>query len=142
MSDVDPDSLPEDTLPTAQGYETPQPNAADKNQIEVSVLQANRRVDQEKLDLAAILTSTHGRRFVYRLLEICDMLSIADSDPIMIQRAEGRRWVGAEILKILASHSLATYPELLLERAAQAKIDEQERQVALHKRTKDQENVD
>jgi hypothetical protein len=137
-----PDDLPEDTLPTAQGFEPPQPNAADTNQIEVSVLQAGRRQDQEKLDLTAILTSVHGRRFVYRLLEICDMLSIADSDPIMIQRAEGRRWVGAEILKILASHSLATYPELLLERAAQAKIDEQERQVALHKRTKDQENVD
>ena len=137
-----PDDLPEDTLPPAQGFEPPQPNAADTNQIEVSVLQAGRRQDQEKLDLTAILTSVHGRRFVYRLLEICDMLSIADSDPIMIQRAEGRRWVGAEILKILASHSLATYPELLLERAAQAKIDEQERQVALHKRTKDQENVD
>jgi len=118
-----PDDLPEDTLPTAQGFEPPQPNAADTNQIEVSVLQAGRRQDQEKLDLTAILTSVHGRRFVYRLLEICDMLSIADSDPIMIQRAEGRRWVGAEILKILASHSLATYPELLLERAAQAKID-------------------
>jgi hypothetical protein len=138
----DPDNLPEDTLPTAQGYEPPQPNAADTNQIEVSVLQAGRRADQEKLDLSAILTSAHGRRFVYRLLEICDMLSIADSDPIMIQRAEGRRWVGAEILKILASHSLATYPELLLERAAQAKIDEQERLIALHKRTSNQENVD
>lgn len=137
-----PDDLPEDTLPTAQGFEPPQPNAADTNQIEVSVLQAGRRQDQEKLDLTAILTSVHGRRFVYRLLEICDMLSIADSDPIMIQRAEGRRWVGAEILKILASHSLSTYPELLLERAAQIAVDEQERQIALHKRTKNQENVD
>ena len=142
MSDTDDIGGPEDTLPQGSTYEPPQANAADENQIDVATVQAKRREDQDKADLREILTSQAGRRFVYRLLDICDMMSIGDVEPLMLQRAEGRRWVGAQILNILKSNSLSTYPELLLERAAQVAIDERERAAALHKRTSNQEIVD
>ncbi len=140
----DPEGLGkgEDTLPQGSLYEAPIPNAADKNQIDVAVVQTKRRDDQDKIDLAVVLSTPEGRRFVYRLIAMTDMLSISGMDSNELQRAEGRRWVGAQLLDMIKNHSLSPYPQLLLERAAQLEIDERARLAALSKRTSDQENVD
>lgn len=123
----------EDTIP--MGVTLPPLNAEDQDQIEVATLQATRRSEIEALDLKTVFAMPEGRRFITRILQLTGIQCLSDPDPVLVQRSEGARAVGLEILKILHSHSIHAYPQLLVEAAIQLEQDQKERDAALISRT-------
>lgn len=127
----------EDSMP--MGIQPGQPNADDQNQIQVATIQMKRREQREAEDLAWVLSTEHGRRFVTRIIQLTGVHAISDPDPVLVQRSEGARSVGLEVLRLLGSHSVTTYPNMLMEAALLAEHDKKERDIALVEHEKAQE---
>lgn len=109
-------------------------NAEDHHQIAVATSSAKKRDQVDADDLAFILATEEGRRFLTRILRLTGLNALSDADPVSVQRSEGARSVGIEVCRILNAHSIHAYPRLLTEAALQAEQEQRERQLALDER--------
>jgi hypothetical protein len=67
-------------------------------------------------DLRNVLSTQHGRRFVWRMLEVCGVYSpVFTGEPLTMSHAEGRRSVGIDLIQEAQRVSCDTYVEMVKE---------------------------
>jgi len=96
---------------------TDQPNAANPEQIRSAALKVDRSIDQANADLAAVMSTPGGRRFIGSLLEVAGIYRNSfDSDPLVMAANEGRRNGGLQLLADIQRVDPEAYIKLLQER--------------------------
>lgn len=91
---------------------TPKPkqrqNAADPEQLALARKEQERRREQERADLRAILDTPGGRRFIARCLQKCGVFASTFTGNSETFFREGRRSVGLELLdEVMAADEAA-----------------------------------
>ena len=74
-------------------------NAADKDQVEAADRKERYTRKMELADLRSILATEHGRRFIWRYLEVCHVFgSVFNNSGSVTYFNEGRRDIGLKLL--------------------------------------------
>lgn len=74
-------------------------NAIDPKQVKARNRKAKDREDQETEDLRSILSTEHGRRFLWTELSRCRVFQTAfHSEQLVFAHNEGRRSAGVELM--------------------------------------------
>ncbi len=117
--------MPEESFADGRAPDAPQRDAGDPVQARTITALMRAKADQQVADLAVVLASAEGRRFVWRVLEHCTPYGSSYSEShALASRLEGRREVGLDLIAWLSAVDPLTYPRLMAEGRRDRATDE------------------
>ncbi len=90
-------------------------NAADPEQVKHGQSVQKRRLERARKDRQAIMASREGRRYLWRLINVCGVFDCAYEDPHAAAYTNGRRSVGATIMREIMEIDPGIYGLMLKE---------------------------
>lgn len=90
-------------------------NASDPNQVKSAKTKEESKRDQELNDMAHVLGSVQGRRFLWRLLSVCHVFKTSFTGNSTTFFNEGKRDIGLRILGDINEASPDGYLEMMKE---------------------------
>lgn len=89
-------------------------NVADEKQVKKAKMSDEQRRRQELNDLASILQEPHGRRFIWRLLERCNVFESIQRQSAEIHYLSGQRDVGLFLMsEVTEADQIALFKMML-----------------------------